>query len=47
MKFEQTLKDFGITPIKTPPRSRNLNPFAERVIRSIKEENEAMMAKFS
>jgi hypothetical protein len=38
MKFEQTLKDFGITTIKTPPRSPNLNPYAERVIRSIKEE---------
>ena len=38
LKFAQTLKDFGITPIKTPPRSPNLNPYAERVIRSIKEE---------
>jgi len=37
-KFEQTLKDFGITPIKTPPRSPNLNPFVERFNRSIKYE---------
>jgi len=37
-KFEQILKDFGITPIKTPPRSPNLNPFIERFNRSIKEE---------
>lgn len=38
LKFEQIFKDSGITPIKTPPRSPNLNPYAERVIRSIKEE---------
>jgi len=37
-KFEQTLKDFGITPVKTPPRSPNLNPFIERFNRSIKYE---------
>ena len=37
-KFENTLKDFGITPIKTPPRSPNLNPFIERFNRSIKYE---------
>ena len=37
-KFEQILKDFGITPIKTPPQSPNLNPFIERFNRSIKEE---------
>ncbi len=37
-KFEQTLKDFGITTVKTPPRSPNLNPFIERFNRSIKEE---------
>ena len=38
LKFDQIFKDSGITPIKTPPRSPNLNPYAERVIRSIKEE---------
>lgn len=38
IKFEETLKKFGITPIKTPPQSPNLNPFIERFNRSIKEE---------
>ena len=38
IKFENTLKEFGITPIKTPPRSPNLNPFIERFNRSIKYE---------
>lgn len=37
-KFESILKDSGITPIKTPPQSPNLNAFAERVIRFIEEE---------
>jgi len=37
-KFEQILKDFGITPVKTPPQSPNLNPFIERFNRSIKYE---------
>jgi transposase InsO family protein len=46
-KFENTFKDFGITPIKTPPRSPNLNPFAERVIRSIKYECLSNMIIFS
>ena len=38
IKFENTLIKFGITPIKTPPRSPNLNPFIERFNRSIKHE---------
>ena len=36
--FDQVLKNGGVTPIKLPPRSPNLNAFAERFVRSIKEE---------
>ncbi len=38
IKFESTLKESGITTVKTPPRSPNLNPFIERFNRSIKHE---------
>jgi len=37
-QFKRYLKKSGIRTKKIPPRSPNLNPFAERVIRSIKEE---------
>ena len=37
-KFAEILKNGGVTPIKLPPRSPNLNAFAERFVRSIKEE---------
>jgi putative transposase len=36
--FDQILKSGDVTPIKLPPRSPNLNAFAERFVRSIKEE---------
>ena len=36
--FDEILKSGGVTPIKLPPRSPNLNAFAERFVRSIKEE---------
>ena len=36
--FDQILKNGGVTPIKLPPRSPNLNAYAERFVRSIKEE---------
>jgi len=36
--FDQVLRWSGITPIKLPPRSPNLNAFVERLVRSIKEE---------
>jgi putative transposase len=37
-KFESILKTSGVEPIKLPPRSPNLNAYAERFVRSIKEE---------
>src|SRR5262245_41023905 len=37
-QFLSMLADSGIKPVKLPPRSPNLNAFAERFVRSIKEE---------
>lgn len=37
-QFLGMLADSGIDPVKLPPRSPNLNAFAERFVRSIKEE---------
>jgi putative transposase len=37
-KFGSILKASGIAPVKLPARSPNLNAFAERFVRSIKEE---------
>jgi len=37
-KFESILKAAGVKPVKLPPRSPNLNAYAERFVRSIKEE---------
>ena len=36
--FRSVLCSSGIEPIRLPPRSPNLNAFAERFVRSIKEE---------
>ena len=36
--FDQILKNGDVTPVKLPPRSPNLNAYAERFVRSIKEE---------
>ena len=36
--FCEILKGSGVEPIKLPPRSPNLNAYAERFVRSIKEE---------
>jgi transposase InsO family protein len=36
--FQKTIKAAGISPIKLPPRSPNLNAHAERWVRSVKEE---------
>ncbi len=36
--FQATVKAAGVTPIKLPPRSPNLNAHAERWVRSVKEE---------
>ena len=36
-EFLSIIKDAGIQSVKLPPRSPNLNPFAERFVRTIKE----------
>ena len=36
--FTEILKSSGVQPIRLPPRSPNLNAYAERFVRSIKEE---------
>jgi transposase InsO family protein len=36
--FAEILKSVGVKTIKLPPRSANLNPHAERFVRSIKSE---------
>ncbi len=36
--FLEILKGSGVQPIRLPPRSPNLNAYAERFVRSIKEE---------
>jgi putative transposase len=37
-KFDGILKAAGVNPVKLPARSPNLNAYAERFVRSIKEE---------
>ncbi len=36
--FGEILKTAGVTPVRLPPKSPNLNAYCERFIRSIKEE---------
>jgi putative transposase len=36
-EFLNTLADVGVKSVKLPPRSPNLNAYAERFVRSIKE----------
>lgn len=36
--FHAVLESASVTPIRQPPRSSNLNPYAERFVRSVKEE---------
>ena len=35
--FRNLLKDAGVKPVRLPPRSPNLNAYAERFVRTIKE----------
>jgi len=37
-KFDSILKAAGVQPVTLPPRSLNLNPHAERFVRSVREE---------
>ncbi len=46
-EFRSILKVSGVKTIRTPPRSPNLNAFAERFVRSIKEECLSRMVFFS
>ena len=36
--FEEILRSSGVNPVRLPARSPNLNAYAERFVRSIKEE---------
>ena len=36
--FDDTIRDGGVTPVRLPPRSQNLNAYAERWVRSVKNE---------
>jgi hypothetical protein len=36
--FDATLQDGEVSPVRPPPRSPNLNPHAERWVRSVKDE---------
>jgi putative transposase len=37
-RFAALLRSAGVEPVKLPPRSPNLNAYAERFVRSIKDE---------
>ena len=37
-EFHQILRSSGIKPVKLPPRSPDLNPYAERFVKSVKSE---------
>ncbi len=37
-EFRETLREAGVTPVRLPPRSPDLNAYAERFVRSIKSE---------
>jgi transposase InsO family protein len=45
-EFLSTLADTGIESVKLPPRSPNLNAYAERFVRTIKESCLAQMILF-
>ena len=36
--YDETVRDGGVRPVRLPPRSPNLNPHAERWVRSVKDE---------
>ncbi len=38
-QFDEILEEAGVTPLKLPPRSPNLNAYAERFVKSIKTES--------
>ena len=45
--FRHILESSGVKPVRLPPRSPNLNSFAERFVRSIREECLARLILFS
>ena len=45
--FDETLEAAGVTPIRLPPRSPNLNPHAERWVRAVKDECLSKLILFS
>ena len=45
--FRKILRDAGVEPMKLPPRSPNLNPVAERWVRSVKSETLSRLIVFS
>jgi len=44
--FDTTLTDGGVTPVRLPPRSPNLNPYTERWVRSVKDECLSKLIRF-
>jgi putative transposase len=45
--FRRIIKDAGVEPLKLPARSPNLNPVAERWVKSVKTENLSRLVLFS
>jgi putative transposase len=46
LAFQQILNDAGVTPVPLPARSPNLNAYAERWVRSVKDEALSRMILF-
>ena len=46
LAFQRTIKAVGVKPVKLPPRSPNLNAFAERWVKSVKTECLSKMILF-
>ena len=45
--FQGIIKDAGVEPVKLPPRSPNLNPVAERWVKSVKVDALSRLIFFS
>lgn len=44
--FREMMRSAGVEPVKLPPRSPNLNAFAERWVRSVKSESLSQLILF-